>query len=211
MNGLMMDTQLTLPILLRRVGVLLRRQGDRHPAARQELPPLHLPRLGAQGTRARGRPEGARPRARRPRRDALLEPLPAPRGLSRHPVRRLRAAHAEPASAPERSRVHREPRRGQGRDRRPQSDAAARALPRQDEDRARARGRGLLRGARRRLRPRRLGRPRAGGERGGGHVLHERHDRACRRASSTRTARRCCTRSASPRATRWGSASRSRT
>ena len=177
MNGLMMDTQLTLPILLRRSEHVLRRQGDRHPAARQELPPLHLPRLGAQGARARGRPAEPRPRARRPRRDALLEPLPAPRGVPRHPVRRLRPAHAEPAPAPGRSRVHREPRRGQGRDRRPQPDAAARALPRQDQDRARARGRGLLRGARHRLRPGRVGRPRAGGERGGGHVLHERHDR----------------------------------
>ena len=91
--------------------------------------------------------EEPRSRARRPRRDALLEPLPAPRGVPRHPVRRLRAAHAEPAPAPGRPRVHREPRRGQGGDRRPQPDAAARALPRPDEDRARARGRGLLRGA----------------------------------------------------------------
>ena len=38
--------------------------------------------------------------------------------------------------------------------------------------------------------------------RGCGHVLHERHDRACRRASSTRTARPSSTRSASPRARR---------
>ena len=57
MNGLMMDTQLTLPIAAAPVGGVLRRQGDRHPAARQELPPLHLPRLGAQGARARGRPQ----------------------------------------------------------------------------------------------------------------------------------------------------------
>ena len=96
------------------LGGVLRRQGDRHPAARQELPPLHV-RDSAR--RARALAVGAaepRPRARRPRRDALLEPLPASRGVPRHPVRRLRAAHAEPAAAPERPRVHREPRRATG-------------------------------------------------------------------------------------------------
>ena len=128
MNGLMMDYQLTLPTLLRRVGDVLPRQGDRHPAARQELPPLHLPRLGApRAARSRSALQEPRSRARRPRRDALLEPLPAPRGVLRHPVRRLRPAHAQPAPAPERPRVHREPRRGQGGDRRPQPAAAARA------------------------------------------------------------------------------------
>ena len=90
----------------------------------------------------------------------------------------------------------------------------ARLLPLVDQfkdqhaDRARLRRRGLVRGAARVRRSGRVARARARRERGRGDVLHERHDRACRRASSTRTARRCCTRSASPPATRSGSASR---
>ena len=62
-------------------------------------------RHGAAREAAGGRAPGPRARARRPRRDALLEPLPAPRGLPRHPVRRVRAAHAEPAPAPDRPRA----------------------------------------------------------------------------------------------------------
>ena len=62
---------------------------------------------------------------RRPRRDALLEPLPAPRGVPRDPVRRLRPAHAQPAAAPERPRLHRHARGRQGRDRRQVAAAAA--------------------------------------------------------------------------------------
>ena len=47
-----------------------------------------------------------------------------------------------------------------------------------DDDRARLRRRGLVRGAARGRERGRLARPRAGRERGGGDVLHERHDRA---------------------------------
>ena len=94
---------------------VLRRQGDRHAAPRQELPPHTYARELPPRARARGRAAEPRPRARRPRRDALLEPLPAPRGVSRHPVRRLRAAHAQPAPASERPRLHRDSRAGHAR------------------------------------------------------------------------------------------------
>ena len=156
---------------------VLRRQRDRHPAARQELPPHHLGRDGVPVAAARRRPVEGGARARRPRRHALLEPPPAPRGLLRHPVRRVRPAHAEPPPAPERPRVHRRARRRPRRDRRPQPRAAARLLQGPDEDRARLRRRGLVRGAARDGVAGRVGRPRAGRERGRGHVLHERHDR----------------------------------
>src|SRR5262249_17359208 len=82
-------------------GGVLPGQADRHAAARQELPPLPLPRLRPPIAAARRRPAGARARARRPCRNALLEPPPAPRGVLRHSLRRLRPAHAQPAPAPE--------------------------------------------------------------------------------------------------------------
>ena len=80
-------------------GDVLPGQADRHEAPRQELPPLHVPRLLPALPAARGRAEEARARARRPRRDARLEPLPAHGVLPRHPVRRLRPPHAQPAAA----------------------------------------------------------------------------------------------------------------
>ena len=54
--------------------------------------------------------------------------------------------------------------------------AAARPVQGGHADRARLRRRGLVRGAARDGRSRRVGRPRARRERGRGHVLHERHD-----------------------------------
>ena len=181
MNGQMMDFQLTLPTILRRAETYFGAQRDRHAAARQELPSLHVRRRVPTLARARGRAARPRARARRPRRDAVLEPLPAPRGVPRHPVRRLRPPHAQPAAAPERPRVHRDARRRPRRDRRPEPQAAARPVRRPDEDRARDRGRGRLRGAARRRRSGRVARPRARRERGGGDVLHERHDRDAER------------------------------
>ena len=56
MNGLMMDYQLTLPTLLRRAESYNGDEGDRHAAARQELPPHHvcreLPRVRARSQSA---------------------------------------------------------------------------------------------------------------------------------------------------------------
>src|SRR3954451_1377427 len=77
-------------------------QADCDAAAGQELPPLQLSRDVAAREAARGGALEARPPARRPRGNAVLEPLPTPRGVLRHPVRRLRPAHAEPPLAPER-------------------------------------------------------------------------------------------------------------
>ena len=109
MDGLMMDFQLTLPHLLQARGDVLRRRRDRHAPARQELPPHDV---------------RARRCARAKQLAVALQKLglergdrvatlcwnhsPAPRGVLRDPVRRLRPAHAEPAPAPERPRVHRD-------------------------------------------------------------------------------------------------------
>ena len=186
---------------------LLRRQGDRHPHARPELPPDELCGDRSPRARARGRAAAARSRTRRPRRNAVLEPPRPPRGLPRYPVRRLRAAHAQPAPASERPRLHRDPRERQGRDRRPQPGAAARPFPREHEDRARARRRGLVRGAARLRRSRHLARSGAETRTKPPRCVTRAARPGCRRACSTRTARRCCTRSASRRGTRWVSAS----
>ena len=137
MDGLMMDFPLTLPHLLRRAETFF---GDGEIVTR--LPDKSFHRTNYRETMRRARQlavalQQGRPRARRPGRDALLEPPPAPRGVLRHPVRRLRPAHAEPPPAPERPRLHRRPRRRPRRDRRPRAAAAARAVPRPDEDRAR--------------------------------------------------------------------------
>ena len=177
-NGLMMDTQLTLPTLLRRAELYY---GDkeivtRH--ARPELPPVDARRGGTAGAGARGGAARARARTRRPCRDPLLEPPGAPRGVPRHPVRRLRPPHAQPAPASERSRVHRDACRRPRGDRRPQPQTAPRPVRRRDGDRARDRRRGRLRGADRRRRSRCVARPGARRERSRRDVLHERNDRA---------------------------------
>ena len=118
MKGLMMDFQLTLPTILKRAETYFPHQEIVTRMPDRSFHTLHVRRLRQAREAARGRAEGPRPRARRPRRDALLEPLPAPRGVPRHPVRRLRPAHAQPAPAPERPRLHRHARGRQGRDRR---------------------------------------------------------------------------------------------
>ena len=170
-----MDFQLTLPPLLRRAETYF---PDKQITTRLPDKSFHrytyrdcCPALPA----ARGGAPEARARARRPRRDARVEPLPAHGVLPRHPVRRLRPPHAQPPSAPVRSRVHRHARRRQGGNRRPTAAAAARPVQGGHADRARFRRRGLVRGAPGYGRPGRLAGPRARRERGGRHVLHERH------------------------------------
>ena len=114
MKGLMMDFQLTLPTILKRAETYF---PDQEIVTRLPDRSFHRYSFADFGRRARqlvGRAQGARARAGRPRRHASLEPLPAPRGLPRHPVRRLRPAHAQPAPAPERPRLHRHARRRQG-------------------------------------------------------------------------------------------------
>ena len=188
MKGLMMDFQLTLPTILKRAGDATSRPANRHAHAGPELPYVHVRRLRQAGTAALGRAAGARPRTGRPRCDALLEPLPAPRGVPRDPVRRLRAPHAQPAAAPERHRLHRDTRGRQSGDRRPVAAAALGAGQGQDGDRARLRRRRLVRGIARRRRPGRL----RGSEARTRTRLRRCVTRAarpgCRRASSTRTA-----------------------
>ena len=209
MDGLMMDFPLTLTHLLRRAEQFFPDARDRHADARQELPPHDLRRDDAPLTPARGRAQEGRARARRSRRDALLESLPAPRGVLRRPVRRLRPPHAQPPPPPERARVHRHARERQGRHRRPPLLPLLETVPRGDADRARLRRRGLVRGAARDRRPRRVGRP--------GSSTRTRRRRCASRperpvdraASSTAPLVVSCTRSASARTTRsaWASAS----
>ena len=181
MDGLMMDFPLTLTHLLRRAEQFF---GDGEIVTR--MPDKSFHRTNYRETMralaaARGRAEEGRARARRPRRDALLEPPPAPRGVLRHPVRRLRPPHAQPPPPPGRPRVHRDARERQGRHRRPRAAAAAREFRDRDADRARLRRRGLVRGAARDRRPGRVGGSAARRERGRGDVLHERHDRPAAR------------------------------
>ena len=88
MDGLMMDFPLTLTHLMRRAERSSARR-DRH-----ALPDKCFHRTSYGETMRRARQlavalQKARPRARRPRRDAVLEPPPAPRGVLRRPVRRL--------------------------------------------------------------------------------------------------------------------------
>ena len=182
MNGLMMDYQLTLPTLLRRAEPYY---GAKEIVTRLPDRSFHRTTYAETCRRARALAVGARrprPAARRPRRDALLEPLPAPRGVPRHPVRRLRAAHAEPAAASERPRVHRDARGRPRGDRRPEPAAAAasssstaRRSSTSSSSRTRTRSCSPAADADA------LARPGAGRERGCGDVLHERDDRAAER------------------------------
>ena len=177
MDGLMMDFPLTLTHLLRRAEQFF---GDGEIVTR--MPDKSFHRTTYRDTMRRSRQLAAalqegRARARRPRRDALLEPPPAPRGVLRDPVRRVRPAHAQPPPPPRRPRVHRDARERQGRHRRPRAAAAARELQGRHADRARLRRRGLVRGAARDRRPRRVGGSAPRRERGRGDVLHVRHDR----------------------------------
>src|SRR5204862_6690505 len=59
-------------------------QGDHYPQAGQDPPPVHVRGLRTPREEARCRAPAARPRAWRPRRDSVLEPVRAPRGVLRH-------------------------------------------------------------------------------------------------------------------------------
>ena len=178
MKGLMMDFQLTLPTILKRAETYFPHQEIVTRMPDRSFHRYSFADFGRTGAAARGRLEGSRARAGRPGRDALLEPLPAPGGVPRDPLRRLRPAHAQPAPASERPRLHRHARGRQGPDRGQVAAAALGAVRRQDADRARLRRRGRLRGAARRRRPGRLRGAAARRGHGSGDVLHERHDRA---------------------------------
>ena len=108
MHGLMMDDyQLTLPPILRRAETFF---GDKEVVTRLPDKSFHRYTYRDMAGRAKQLAVGAaeaRARAGRPGRHAVLEPLPAPRGVLRHPVRRLRPAHAQPAPAPDRPRLRR--------------------------------------------------------------------------------------------------------
>ena len=71
-------------------GAALRRLRDRLAPARQVAAPLHLSRFPPPHARARRRAPAPRAQERRPRRDAHVEPLRAPRSVSRGAVRRRR-------------------------------------------------------------------------------------------------------------------------
>ena len=111
MNGLMMDYQLTLPTLLRRAETYFGGKEIVDPPAGPELPPHDATPRRCRGARALA---VALQRLGLERGDRVATLCwnhhAAPRGVPRHPVRRLRAAHAEPAPAPERPRLHRDAR-----------------------------------------------------------------------------------------------------
>ena len=118
MQGLMMDDyQLTLPPILRRVETFF---GDQEvvTAPRQELPPLHLRGHGPAGQAARRRPEEAGPRARRPGRHAVLEPLPAPRGVLQESRAPAWSCTRSTSACTRATSPRRRPRARQGRHRR---------------------------------------------------------------------------------------------
>ena len=106
--------------------------------------------------------------------------------------------------------LHREPRRRPRGDRRPCAPAAARAVPGRDADRARLRGRGLVRGAARDRRSATSGKTLSSTRTRPQRCVTRAARPGGRAASSTRTARLSCMRSVSARTTRSGSASRHR-
>ena len=216
MDGLIMDYQLNVPAILRRAEQLFGRQGDRQPAARQELPPLHLRRLASRATkRLAVALRRARPRRRRPRRRRSpgTTTSTSRRTSGSRPAAWSRT-RSTCASTPTTSPTSR-PRGRPGPDRRQGALAARRAVRRPRGLRARDR--------------RRPGRDAADGAIDYEELLASAEPagdlsrtstseprRRCatraappagRRASSTRTARSCSTRSPRRRPARSGSAS----
>ena len=207
MNGLMMDYQLTLP---HRCCAAPRPTSPRRRSSRGcrtgQPPPLHLPRtLARRASAARGRlgrlglERGDRVATLCWNHYAISRRTSASRG-------RVRPAHAEPAASSERARLHRQPRRGSHRDRRPSarfrsssssatrrssSTSSSSRTPTRSCSPAPTRTPGATPSWTRTRRRRCATRPAR---------------RGSRRASSTAIARPSCTRSASPRATRSGSA-----
>ncbi len=192
---------------LRAGGAVLRPQGDRHRHRRRtRVAPVR--RVGRAHAPPRRGPRLPRDLAGRPGGDVRVEHGPAPGALLRRPVHRAGPPHAQHPPVPGPAHLHRQPRRRRGDLRRPlpagparpaAEDVRAGRAPRADgrrqgrhparPERPRAAG---LRGAARRGHARRVpGRRR---EPGCEHVLHERDDRATRRASSTATAARSSTR-----------------
>ena len=178
MNGLMMDFQLTLPTLLRRAEAysgsteLVTRLPDRSFQRITYAESCRRARALAVALKQLGLQPGDRVAT------LCWNHLAHHEAYLGIPLWRLRAAHAEPAPASERSRLHRDARRGSRRDRRQEPGAVARSVPCEHEHRARVRRRGQLRRAARGRRPGRVGRPAARRGRRRGDVLHERHDRA---------------------------------
>ena len=175
----------------------------------------HL-RRGVRARRpARGRAEGARRRGGRPRGDVRVEHPAPPRGLPRDAVHRRRAAHAQPAPVRGAAHLHREPREGQARVRRLDRGAADGEGGRHVRDRRALRDHGRRRLG---LAPERAPLRGAARRAAGGVRLPRRSTTApppasatraarpaTRRACSTRTSRRSCTRSGPAWPTRWGS------
>ena len=166
-----------------------------------------LRRVGRAHAPARGRARHAGDLRRRPRRHVRVEHRAPSRALLRRALQRPRPAHAQHPPVPGRHRLHRQPRRGRGRLRRPLAAEALLAAGRPLRDRQARRRDGRRR---RRGDPRRPARARLRGAAGRGRAgrLRRRSTTrtrpprcvtraarpATRRASSTRTARPSCTR-----------------
>ena len=163
---------------------------------------------------ARERARAARRRDRRPGRHVLLEHAGAPRGVPRGPVDGRGAAHAEHPAVPRAAHLRHQPRRRPGRS--SSTTRSSRCSPRSsaelDDGRALRRRRRRRRVARSatddrcsryaRAARRRVDRASSGPRSTNGRprrCVTRRARPATRRASSTRTARRTCTRSRRPR------------
>ena len=136
MRGLMMDYPLTIPAIVRRAETLF---PDRKVVSRR--PDRTICRSTYRQVVDRVRRlavalAGSRRQAGRPRGDAGVGEPGAPRGVSRDSVDRRGAAHAEPAPAPRRPRLHRQRRGGSRADRRREPAAALREVSATREHRA---------------------------------------------------------------------------
>ena len=200
MKSTMQDAQLTIGSLMlaRHHGARRRRGRDRD---RRRRPQTVVRRAGP--SRRPAGPRAARPRHhRRPAgRDVPVEQRRAPRGLPRGPVDGCGAPHAQHPALPRAAGLHRQPRRGPGRHRRRLAGPLLAAQLPHFETVTHVRGRRARRGRRRpRLAP---------CQRQGGAALRGPARRAARRVRLARggrasTPRRCAT-PAAPPATRRAS------
>ena len=118
MQGLMSSVSADAHARLRPGGAALPREGRRDGPGRRDRAD-HLRRMGRAHAPAGGRARRAGDLRRRPRRHVRLEHRAPPRALLRRALQRPRPAHAEHPPVPGRHRLHRQPRRGRGRLRRP--------------------------------------------------------------------------------------------
>ena len=183
MQGLMSSYPLTLTHVFQRAERLFPEKGVATVTGRRDRAD-DLRRVGRAHAPARGRARRARHLRRRPRRHVRLEHRAPPRAVLRRAVPRPRPAHAQHPPVPGRHRLHRQPRRGRGRLRRPLAAEALLAARRPAGDRQARRRDGRRR---RRGDPRRPARARLRGAAGRGRA-----GRRSRRSTTRTSAAAMC-------------------